>query len=304
MDLPKLEAYQKRIIEEDKGVIEWPGGSLTVFDHFYRVEVLDRLWRGPSVTFSPSSQGYDPVSWWQMLSFLTDLGPIYCIWFLEAARDASAWTPAYFATFWVSAAQLLGIGSVAPIYYFLWVAFGPPIADLIKPGKRAFQCWYFAFLLPLVLVFHNFEVFTAYLSPDPTTRHYWIWAWQMSPLWIGIANFASSYIILNRYYVSMFGRISVLLKVVCTVSAIVWVSVLLISPYSIFDLFSSCFLCLVYQFVEMYHLGFIELDGFWPLALLPVALACFGPGVTFVLGWWWRERKLYLASERRGVTDF
>ncbi|GAB1317131.1 hypothetical protein MFIFM68171_07341 [Madurella fahalii] len=328
MDLPKLEVYQKQVLETGKGVIEWPGGSLAVFDRFYRVDALDKMWRGASVVFSPSSQGFDPVSWWQMVSFLTDLGPVYCVWFMEAARGANAWTSAYSATFWVFAAQFFGIGTIAPIYYFLFLVSGPATADIAGSGfakldKRSFDWRHIAFLLPLVLGLHNFEVFAAYLSPDPITRHYWVWAWQMSPLWIGIASFAGSYVVGPRYYVTMLARPSVLIKAVCAVSAVVWVSVLLFSPHSPFEiflptweaqddlvlhtrralqmdqvcLFGSSFLWLAYQLVEIYWLGFMEGDGFWPLALLPVVLACFGPGVTFALGWWWRERKLDLAVE-------
>ncbi|KAK3365979.1 hypothetical protein B0T24DRAFT_683033 [Lasiosphaeria ovina] len=125
---------------------------------FYGVAAVDKTFRGVTVTFSPSALGYDPVSAWQMLSFLTDLGPVYAVWTLESCRAGKAC-----ATFWTTLSQLVGIGSA-----------GPP-AD-------------FALLLPLILALHNAEVLAAYVAPDLATRHYWTWAWQLSPTWIGLAN--------------------------------------------------------------------------------------------------------------------
>ena len=95
MDFAKLKAYHTDILNNHHGTINWDGGSLTVFSEFYGVKKLDNMWRGPAVCFSPSSLGYDGIAWWQMLAFLTDLGPLYAVWLLESARCANAWTPAY-----------------------------------------------------------------------------------------------------------------------------------------------------------------------------------------------------------------
>ena len=90
-----------------------------------------------------------------------------------------------------------------------------------------------------MLVFHNLEVFAAYLSTDPQTRHYWIWVWQLTPLWIGVANFVGAQFIGHIPRVAAFklARPGVLLLAVCLISAVVWVSVLLNAPYPLADIF-------------------------------------------------------------------
>lgn len=93
MDLEKLVKNQQPFA--DSGVIEWDGGKIAILDHFHNVDFLDQLWRGTTATFSPSTLGYDSVSWWQTFGFLVDLGPVYAIWILESYRPANAWTPVY-----------------------------------------------------------------------------------------------------------------------------------------------------------------------------------------------------------------
>lgn len=96
MDFPKPLVYSKQIYEEGNRAINWPGGSFKVFDNLYHVEMIERIWRAPSITFAPSSPGYDSLSWWQN-ALLPDRPrePIYYVWFIEAARGANARTPAY-----------------------------------------------------------------------------------------------------------------------------------------------------------------------------------------------------------------
>ncbi|RYO85057.1 hypothetical protein DL766_005574 [Monosporascus sp. MC13-8B] len=93
MDLDKMSSHTQPIAES--GVIEWDGGKVDIIDHFYNVEVLDRIWRGGMATFSTSTFGYDSVASWQVFSFLVDVGSIYAIWILESYRSANAWTPMY-----------------------------------------------------------------------------------------------------------------------------------------------------------------------------------------------------------------
>lgn len=69
--------------------------------------------------------------------------------------------------------------------------FGPTGSDLARSPSAAavaLQPADFALLLPLILALHNAEVLAAYVAPDLATRHYWTWAWQLSPTWIGLAN--------------------------------------------------------------------------------------------------------------------
>lgn len=213
------------------------------------------------------------------------------------------------------AAQLLGIGTVAPIFYFLSFVFGPQAKDLAHRPNRQLDPTKFALLLPLMLALHTFEIFAAYLSPDPVSRHYWVWAWQMSPLWIGLANFVGSRAIGSWFRTSRLASPTFILQVLCAISAVVWISTLLLSPYSAADIFlpdrtrqtddylhtrrafqvdqvaafAASFLWLAYLLLDMHSAGLVGVSGFWPIAVLPVVLTGLGPGAAFALAWSWRE---------------
>ena len=71
------------------GTISWDGGSIPVRESFYHVKFLDDLWRPVTVIFAPWNLGFDPVGWWQMLTFITDFGTLYSIFLIESARRAN-----------------------------------------------------------------------------------------------------------------------------------------------------------------------------------------------------------------------
>lgn len=93
MDVEKLLAHQQPFL--DSGKIEFNGGSIPILSRFYYFEFLDELWRRATVTFSPSTLGYDSISSWQMFSFLHDLGPVYAVWYLESYRTGNRFTSVY-----------------------------------------------------------------------------------------------------------------------------------------------------------------------------------------------------------------
>lgn len=93
MDIPKVVEYQDLVVKA--GVIEWGGGSVKILDDFFGVDYLNEMWRGVTATFAPSTLAFDSVSWWQVFSFLIDLGPVYAIWILESYRTGSAYGPVY-----------------------------------------------------------------------------------------------------------------------------------------------------------------------------------------------------------------
>ena len=93
MDTEKLIAHQQPFLEE--GHITWDDGSMPILDRFYRIPFLDDMWRGIIVTFSASFVPLDTIGWWQLFSFLNDLGPMYSVWLLESCRLGNSWTPVY-----------------------------------------------------------------------------------------------------------------------------------------------------------------------------------------------------------------
>lgn len=75
------------------GEIVWGESSaIAILEKFYHVKTLDDLCRGASLLMAPSTLGYDPVSSFQMFTFLADLGLLYSIVLIESARRASVLT--------------------------------------------------------------------------------------------------------------------------------------------------------------------------------------------------------------------
>lgn len=161
MDPDKLIAHQQTFLKS--GLIEFDGGSIPILERFHYAEFLDGVWRGATVTLSPSALGYDSVSSWRT----------------------------------------------------------------------------FSFLLPIILALHTSEVFGAYCSSTPETRHHWTWAWQMAPLWIGILNFVAAGLS-SAFSSAKTPRTSspgVLLGVLGSISSAVWLYTLISSPHPISELF-------------------------------------------------------------------
>lgn len=203
---------------------------------------------------------------------------------------------------------------VGPVFYFLSLTFGPSASDLLRSARdRELQTEQVAFLLPIILVLHNAEIFAAYFAPSLVSRHYWTWAWQLAPLWIGVFNtaaarVASGFAVSPRTTLAYLGSIS----------AAVWTYTLICSPHPISELFlpqagtptdfvshvrrslqfdeifgfAGCYLWLAYSFVDLRTAGARGPILFALFALFPILLLSIGPGATFSIGWYLRERAL------------
>lgn len=65
------------------------GEVLSLTEPVYNVRILDKLFQPVLLTcFLPSISRSDMLSHSQVLSFMTDLGPLYGVWLLESARKA------------------------------------------------------------------------------------------------------------------------------------------------------------------------------------------------------------------------
>ncbi|KAI0384957.1 hypothetical protein F5Y04DRAFT_202137 [Hypomontagnella monticulosa] len=319
MDLETLIAFQEPF--DKSGVIEWEGGKFTIIKHFYNIDIFDDTWRGSMATFSTSTFGYDAIASWQMFSFLIDLGPVYAIWILESYRAGIAYTPMYLPTVFTFAGQFLGLGFVAPIFYFLLFAFGPTASDLARSSAQNRTVWNRGrgFLLPVIFLLHTAEVFAMSLAPELETRHYWTWAWQLTPLWIGIGNVVLTGLTKPLLPKStIFTSPKLLLAIMGAISAGTWIHTLLFSPYPISTIFvpvldeqqdfvpfvrrvfqvdhvavfSSSLLWLLYSFVDLGNAGLLGMEWFYNVALLPVIAVSAGPGAAVTYGWYLREQAL------------
>lgn len=180
------------------------------------------------------------------------------------------------------------------------------------------------FLLPLFLALHTFQVVRAFTAPEPEIRQYWVWAWQMSPLWLGLANsllcsMAGGIPALKN---SFLASPRALLAFMCAISSTIWVYTLLYAPFSLSDVFipdsavysdfvghtrkalqcdevysfGSSFLWLLYMFSDMYTAGLIGMGSLVVSCFIPFVAAVAGPGTAFALGWYWRERVLSVSQ--------
>ena len=162
-----------------------------------------------------------------------------------------------------------------------------------------------------------------FLAPDLDTRHYWTWAWQLSPLWIGIANSvlgqALSFLRLKR---SLSTSPTTLLIALGLVSSGVWLYALVYSPYTLLETFipdveqfeyvahsrralqadelgvvSTTLLWQAYSFYDLHSAGLLGNQWLFYAGSLPIITVGLGPGTAILIGWYLRERAL--ASAKR-----
>ncbi|KAK0732671.1 hypothetical protein B0T21DRAFT_369444 [Apiosordaria backusii] len=313
----------------DKGVIPHPTHPVPILDGVFGWKIADDVFRPISVMFSPSTMGIDEIAWWQMVFFLTDLGPVYVVWLLEGMRGGNKWTAAYLATTWNFICQIFGIGVLGPVYCWLHFVFSPRAEVLVRDeGKRGLKGEYIPFLLPLLLVMHYGWVYLMFFGESMEERHYWTWMWQPAPLWIGVVNAILAKIIPtgwakgNRLFSA--GALSL---VVGGISMGMWWYVILKSEFSLWEIFVPAggkekefavvareilqydLLCsfgglLVWLFglmTDLWAAGAVKLGellgGF---VIVAVAGVLGGPGVAVLDAWWWREKRLQrFAKEKK-----
>lgn len=234
-------------------------------------------------------------------------------------------------------AQLFGIGNVDPVFYGLCYVFCPSATELNRQRPSSAKAhlsgaipkgavWP---LSPRLLLFHNSHVFGMYLASDFSTRQLWTWLWQFSPAWIGICFFAAPRIFdldfrskRNSYLSSS----TFVLVVLSLISAAVWITLLVSSPYSLSTLFipeagaqvgfvehsrralqidelssiGAAYLWLVYLFFDLRSAGLADIT--WVVtrtALLPVVAVLAGPGAAVAVGWLMREGRLSTVSQNK-----
>lgn len=95
MDTNKLIAQQQPFLQARRIDLHDGFTSMPIFESFYGLSILDEMWRGITVTFANSYLPLDGIGWWQLFSFLHDLGPMYSIWLLESCRAGNTKTPIY-----------------------------------------------------------------------------------------------------------------------------------------------------------------------------------------------------------------
>jgi hypothetical protein len=158
-----------------------------------------------------------------------------------------------------------------------------------------------------------------FLAPDLATRHYWTWAWQASPLWIGVAVAVGSSITKDRIAgIRSISSLGSLLVILGAISTAVWLFTLTSSPFPIATVFFprvevqsdyifhtrkalqadevgtflAAYVWMIFSFYDLHVAGL--LDSKWLLysVMLPVATILAGPGTASIVGWYLKETTL------------
>ncbi|KAK0674415.1 hypothetical protein QBC41DRAFT_238854 [Cercophora samala] len=321
----------------EKGYIPHPAGPVPILDGVFPWKLANDVFRPISVIFAPSTMAIDPLAWWQMGFFLTDLGVVYVIWLLEGMRKGNnSWTtPVYWATAWNFICQVFGIGVLGPVWCWLQFTFCPGAGVLLAGDgdgeKRGLREEYVPFLLPGLLVMHYGWVWCMFFAGGMEERHYWTWMWQLAPLWVGCVNWVLVKGVPGEWVRGLKGVVGkgVLSLVVGGLSMGVWWYVILKSEFGLretfipgrmvksdwvlnargilqYDLLCSFGGLLVWSFglmVDLWAAGAVGLGellaGFGVVALAGVMG---GPGVAVLDAWWWREKRLErFAGEKKVV---
>lgn len=211
---------------------------------------------------------------------------------------------------------------MAPVFYFLSITFGPTASELAATPRSRRTIWHAhqALLVPIVLLLHTSVVLGMFLAPTFDARHYWTWAWQLVPLWIGLGNLVASQAVRLSGFQPHRGLLSLkaMLVALGLVSFGVWGYTLFFSPVSMSTLcfpeagpqsglvlhtrkalqadaaglWVASFIWLGYSLLDLYVAGLAVNASLSLVAVLPVVAACIGPGAAFLLGWYVKERVL------------
>ncbi|KAK4197572.1 hypothetical protein QBC40DRAFT_231776 [Triangularia verruculosa] len=310
----------------EKGVIPHPTHPVPILDSVFGWKPLDDIFRPISVMFAPSTMAIDPLAWWQMLFFLTDLGPVYVVWLLESMRNGNAWTAAYAGTAWNFLSQIFGIGVLGPVYCWLHFTFCPGVEKLVRDERmRGLKGEFVPFLLPLLMVMHYGWVGGMFFAGGLEGRHYWTWMWQVAPLGIGVGNVMLVKVVPGWWVRGgKMGGKGGLSLVVGGLSVGVWWYLILRSEFSLWEIFvprvgrergfvmitrgilQYDLLCsfgglLVWSLglmVDVWAAGAVGLGGLIRgVAVVAAAGVLGGPGVAVLSAWWWREKRLERFAE-------
>ena len=239
---------------------------------------------------------------------------------------------------WGFSAQVLGIGLVAPIYCFVHYVFMPTPLNR-SSGPFLTDRTLSLTIVPVVFLFSSIPIYLAYLAPTPATRHYWVWAWQMFPLWISINQ-----VLLQQTVMRIADREAgndggkpardllikrLTLGFFAAQGAVVWIYLLFRSPFTLSTIFlpqiafevdfvpamrrclqydeifgfGSYFLWLGYLFLDLKRVKLLSQSWLVIVGSAVLGTACFGPGAMLALGWLWREENLVNVDRRAALIE-
>ncbi|KAK4942872.1 hypothetical protein LTR10_017448 [Elasticomyces elasticus] len=162
-----------------------------------QLEYHGQIWNLPTMAsplsvmvtfFSPSLLNVDPLQRLQMITFITDLAPLWLIWIFESHRPANVMTFAWWPVIFGVAFQLKGIGMVGPIWFFLHYIQSPlrnySSLDWRMVNVAAAKTALVAMLATLVV-----PTFAMYFTPDLDQRLQINVMWQVFPFFTVVFHY-------------------------------------------------------------------------------------------------------------------
>jgi hypothetical protein len=233
--------------------------------------------------------------------------------------------------------QLLGVGVVSSLYYFLYYI-STPIEKFKATDMRLTRLNYSLAILPVLIVCYYTPVFAMLYWPTRSGREAWLFLWQMFPLWISLAGLFVSSFIPNT---TMSDRIKApkrdlpvmryTIGILAAISASIWIwsvlgnfsAILTIfvpdnfpretSTFMAFTrdflkvdelfLFGNTFLWLSYLFRDLKHAGMINTTWLSLVLYCGCSVILFGPGATVALGWLYREDAITNKRHKGALTQ-
>ncbi|EEU34705.1 uncharacterized protein NECHADRAFT_52723 [Fusarium vanettenii 77-13-4] len=297
----------------------WDGGSVKILKEFYGIPPLDEIFAHITVAFAQLQFFSDPRAYWHSLVFLTDFAGIPLVIPLLS--------------------QLMGIGVVAPVYFFFFYVFTPAYKlttpSLHRPGVAPCIA-----LLPTIALAYFSSHFPSYFHPSLEARNWWNWIWQLFPVWGSFTMLAISKtisglsktrstkddsnqeLVILRVTVYLLAFISTatwwytIPKIEGPVSDVFMPQYFVESPqepdeclrtiiqYDYICTYSAGFLWLAYHFSDLEKAGICEVPWIRALVVAGIVGAVVGPGSLFILIWLLREELLASQASVREPEKF
>lgn len=227
------------------------------------------------------------------------------------------------------AAQLLGAGTILPIYFFLYSS-AVSISWFRASDMRLTDLSYTRTILPVMILLYYLPYVVAFLGSTTNARQSSIWIFQLSPLWVSLGQWTlaktimTSTIAQDRVHNVKRDLPVVFLTVglLGTWSAISWLGTILTAPLFIYDIFRPPFdsrssletgihnvlwndhvffvgaslLWILYLFRDLKNAHMVQLSWLSIISLFLVFGMVLGPMGLVACAWLYRE---YMLSTRR-----
>ncbi|KAH8667754.1 hypothetical protein BGZ61DRAFT_592543 [Ilyonectria robusta] len=318
-----------RILETS--VFDLNGMSVPVIKKFYGIGLLDEIFGHITVAFAQLQFFTDQRAYWQSLVFMTDYAGIYAILFFESCRPSNRKTIFQFPFLLTFLAQLIPVGFMSPLYFYLFYVF-TPTEKLTGPSFLLTNWSSCASVLPTVLLAYHVPHLPSFFHESLESRHWWNWVWQLYPVWGSLGMFVFSKILSLGSGASteaagqklQLKTLRITVGVLAAINISIYWYTLYNSNFSMAEMFipkyfsdkpqdadvalrtiiqydhimtfSAALLWLGYHFRDLEVAGICKIHHSSSICIAAIISGMFSPGTFILLGWLAREE--LLASRR------